>query len=60
MYGDSINLPPFPIKMDDLDFVPYKDDGEKNTPQLINETEAVYSTGLHILQKPVIDRLLDN
>ena len=31
-YGDSINLPPFPIKMEDIYFVPYEDDGEKNTP----------------------------
>ena len=28
-YGGSINFPPFPIKMEDLDFVPYEDDGEK-------------------------------
>ena len=32
MYGDSINLPHFPINMEDLYFVPYEDDGEKNTP----------------------------
>ena len=25
-YGDSINLPPFPINMEDLDFVPYEDE----------------------------------
>ena len=34
-YVDSINLPSFPIKMKDLDFDPYEDDGEKNTPRLI-------------------------
>ena len=28
-YGDSIIFPPFPIKMEDVEFVPYKDDGEK-------------------------------
>ena len=59
-YGDSINLPPFPIKMEDIYFVPYEDDGEKNTPRLISETEAVDSTGFHILQQPVTDRLLNN
>ena len=31
-YGDSINLPPFHIKMEDLDFVPYEDYGEKIHP----------------------------
>ena len=60
MYGDSINLPPFPIKMEDLDFVPYEDDGERNTPLLIPETEAVDYTGLPVLKQPVADRLLNN
>ena len=46
--------------MEDLDFIPYEDDGEKNTPRLIPETEAVYSTGLPVLQQPVTDRLLHN
>ena len=59
-YGDSINLPPFPIKIEDLDFFPYEDDGDKNTPRLITETEAVDSTGLPFFQKPVTDRLLNN
>ena len=49
-YGDSINFPPITIKMEDIDFVPYEDDGEKNTPRLIPETEAVYSNGIHVLQ----------
>ena len=39
--------------MEDIYFVPYEDDGEKDTPRLIPETEAVGSTGLHVLQKPV-------
>ena len=60
MHGDSIHLTPFPIKMEDLDFVPYEDDGEKNTARFIPETEAVDSTGLPVLQKPVTDRLLNN
>ena len=60
MYGDSINFPPFPIKMEDIDLVPYEYDGEKNTPQSIPETEAVDSTGLPVLQQPVTDRLLNN
>ena len=51
MYGDSINFPPFPINMEDIEFVPYEDDGEKNTPQLIPETKAVDYTGLPVLQK---------
>ena len=59
-YGDSINFPPFPIKMEDLDFVPYEDDGEENKPRLIPETEAVDSNSLHVLQHPVTDRLLNN
>ena len=59
-YGDSINFPPFPIKMEDLYFVPYEDDGWKNTPRLIPETEAVDSTDLPVLQQPVTDRLLNN
>ena len=59
-YGGSINLPPFPIKTKDLYFVPYKYDGEKNTPRLIPETEAVDSTGLPVLQQPFTDRLLNN
>ena len=46
--------------MEDLDFPPYEDDGEKNTPRLIPETEAVDSTGLPVLQQPVTDRLLNN
>ena len=46
--------------MEDLNFSPYGDDGERNTPILIPETEAVDSTGLLVLQKPVIDRLLNN
>ena len=50
-YVDSINFPSFPINMEDLDFVPYKDDGEKNTRLLITETEAVDYTGLPILQQ---------
>ena len=41
-------------------FPPYEDDGEKNTPQLIPETEAVYYTGLPILQQPFTDMLLNN
>ena len=32
-YGDSINFPHLPINKEDLDFVPYEDDGEKNTPR---------------------------
>ena len=59
-YGDSINLTPFLIKMEDLDFVPYEDDGEKNIPRLIPETEAVDYTNLPVLQKPFTDRLLNN
>ena len=59
-YGDSINLPPFPINMEDLDFFPYKDDDEKNTPQLIPDTEAVDSTVIPVLKQPVTDRLLNN
>ena len=59
-YVGSINLPPFPIKMEDIYFVPYEDDGEKNTPQLIPETEAVDSTGLPFLKQSVTDRLLNN
>ena len=46
--------------MEDLDFSPYEDDGEKNTPQLIPDTEAVDSTDLHVLQQPVTYRLLNN
>ena len=46
--------------MEDLDFVPYEDDGEKNTPRLIPETEAVDYNGLPVLQQLVIDRLLNN
>ena len=53
-------MPPFPIKMEDIDFVPYEDDGEKNTPRSIPETEAVDSTGFPVLQQPVTDRLLNN
>ena len=59
-YGDSINFPPSPIKMEDLYFVPYENYGEKNTPRLIPETEAVNFTGLPVLQQPVTDRLLNN
>ena len=59
-YGDSINLLPLPIMMGDIDFVPYEDDGDKNTPQLIPETEAVDSTGLPVFQQPVTYRLLNN
>ena len=55
-----MNLPPLPIKMEGLDFVPYGDDGDKNTPQLIPETEVVDFTGLPILQQPVTERLLNN
>ena len=36
--------------MEDIDFVPYEDDGKKNTHRLIPDTEAVYSTGLPVLQ----------
>ena len=32
----------------------------KKTPQLIPKTEAVYSTGLTVLQQLLIDRLLNN
>ena len=46
--------------MKDLYFVPYEDDGEKNTPGLIPETEAVDSTGLPFLKQSVTDRLLNN
>ena len=46
--------------MEDINFVPYEDDGEKNTPQLIPETESVDSTGLLVLQQPVTDMLLNN
>ena len=46
--------------MEDLEFFPYGDDGEKNTPQLITETESVDYTGLPVLQQPVKDRILDN
>ena len=46
--------------MEDLDFVPYEDDGEKNTPWLIPETEAVYYTGLPVMQQPFTDRILNN
>ena len=35
---------------DSIDFVPYEDDGEKNTPRLILDTEAVNSTGLPVLK----------
>ena len=28
-YGDSVYFSPLPIKMEDLDFVPYEEDGEK-------------------------------
>ena len=59
-YGDSINFPPLPIKTEDLDFFPYEDGGEKNTPRLIPDTEAVYSTGLPVLQQPVTYRILNN
>ena len=59
-YGDFINLPPFPIKIEDLDFVPYEDDGEKNTPQLFPENEAVDYTGIPVLQQPVTERILNN
>ena len=45
--------------MEDLEFVPYEDDDEKNTPQFIPETGAVYSTGLPFLQQPVTYRLLN-
>ena len=31
-YGDSINFPPLPTKIEDLDFVPYEYDGEKYIP----------------------------
>ena len=53
-------MPPLPIKMGDLECVTYEDDGDKNTPRLIPETKAVYSTGLPVLQQPVIDSLLNN
>ena len=43
--------------MEDLDFSPYEDDGEKNTPRLIPDTESVDSTGLPVLQQPVTDIL---
>ena len=43
--------------MEDLDFFPYEDDGEKNTPRLIPDTESVDSTGLPVLQQPVTDIL---
>ena len=46
--------------MEDLEFPPYEDDGEKNTPQLIPNTESVYYTGLPVLQQPVTDMLLNN
>ena len=59
-YGDSINWPLFPIKMEDLDFSPYEYDSEKNTPLLIPETEAVDSTSLPVLQQPVTYRILNN
>ena len=46
--------------MEDIDFSPYEDGGEKNTPQFIPETEAVDYTGLPVLQQPVTDRILNN
>ena len=45
--------------MEDLYFFSYEDDGKKNTPRLIPETEAVDSNGLPVLQQPVTDRLLN-
>ena len=48
------------MKMEDLEFVPYEDDGEKNTPRSIPETEAVDSTGFPVLKQPVTDSLLNN
>ena len=46
--------------MEDLQFPPYEDDGEKNTPRLIPETEAVDFTGLPVFKQPVKDMLLNN
>ena len=46
--------------MEDLDFVSYEGDDEKNTPRLITETEAFDSTGLPVLQQSVTERLLNN
>ena len=46
--------------MEDLDFIPYEDDGEKNTPRLIYETEAVDYSSLPVLKQPVTNRLMNN
>ena len=42
----------FPLKLPNY--------GDKNTPWLIPEAEAVDSTVLPVFQQPVIDRLLNN